>query len=218
MMYENKKVTFHFVTIEVQNFFSNSDYDFFFMIFDITESDSSVIIENSSSATTVTTFIQSISVKFTLINSTFNVANSFLKEKNDSNKKIHVKKSFFSQSTDSDFKYLFNQSVQFQISFIQNSTYLFQFSILSQNSILSSSSILFQNSTLSQISVFNQQFIMFFIQTTSFVILFSINQLFNSKFIFQQSKSESVFFSVIEIRTKKKFSKKFKKKLKFSSL
>ena len=116
IMYENKNVTFYFITVEAQNFFSNSNYDFFFMISDITESDSSVITENSFSVIIVTIFTQSVSVKFILINFIFNVADSFLK-KNDFNKKIHVKKSFF-QFTDLDFRYSSEQSVQFQISFI----------------------------------------------------------------------------------------------------
>ena len=178
------------------------------MTSDTTESDLFVIIEDSSSITTVTIFIQSVSVKSTLINSIFNVANSFLEKRNDSNKKIHVKKSFFFQSTDSDFRYSFGQSIQFQISFIQNSTYLFQFSTLSQDSTLSLSSILLQNSILSQISVLNQQFIMFFIQTTFFVILFSINQLSNPEFTFQQSESESVFFFCYRDSNEEKIFKK----------
>ena len=95
MMSENKKMTFHFVTIEIQSFFSSSDYNFFFMIFNTTESDSFVIIENSFSVITMTTFTQSVSVKFILINFIFNVANSFLKKKSDSNKKIHIEESFF---------------------------------------------------------------------------------------------------------------------------
>ena len=95
MIYENKNVTFHFVTVKTQNFFSNSNYDFFFMIFDTTESDFLVIIENSSSIIILTIFIQSISIEFTLINSIFKIANSFLKKKSDFNKKIHIEKSFF---------------------------------------------------------------------------------------------------------------------------
>ena len=77
MMYENKNVTFYFVIVETQRFFSSSNYDFFFMISDTTGPDSSVIIENSFPITIVTTFIQSVSVKFTLVSSIFNVADFF---------------------------------------------------------------------------------------------------------------------------------------------
>ena len=71
-----------------------------------------------------------------------------------------------------------------------------------------------QFTILSQIQIFNQQSIMSFVQTAFSVILFLINQFFNSEFIFQQSKSEFFFFSAIEFRIKKKFFKKFKKKIK----
>ena len=94
MTYENKNVTFHFVTVEVQKIFSNLNYDFFFIISDITEFNSSVIIEKSFSITTITVFIQSVSVESTLMNF-FHVANSFLKKESDFNKKIHVEKSLF---------------------------------------------------------------------------------------------------------------------------
>ena len=78
---------------------------------------------------------------------------------------------------------------------------------LSQNPTLS------QDPTLSQISVFSQQIIMFFIQNASSVVLFSINQLFNSKFTFEQFDSESkfAFFLLLKFERKKNFQKKSKK-------
>ena len=94
-IYENKKITFYFITIKAQDFFFKFKLRFFSIIFDVIKSDLFVIIENSFSIIIVITFIQSVSVKSTLINSIFNVADFFLEKKNDPNKKIHVEESIF---------------------------------------------------------------------------------------------------------------------------
>ena len=127
----------------------------------------------------------------------FNSADSFLEKKNDPNKRVHVEKSFF-QSSDPDFRYSSDQLVQPQIT-VQNFIPVFQISALPQVQ-------------------FNQFSAMSSDQTVSSVILFSINQFFNSEFIFSQSKTEPNFFFATEIKTKKKNPKKLRKKMKIQSI